>query len=67
MQGSIWILPRIFSDPAIVINAAFNVPYWMAQAYLLQEPFGVVLIVLAFLMAGFMVNPIRCVCVCVCG
>jgi hypothetical protein len=46
-------------SPAIVLNAVVNVPYWMAQAYILQEPFGVVLCMLAYLLASFLVNPLR--------
>eukprot|EP00042_Codosiga_hollandica_P015967 m.39518 g.39518 ORF g.39518 m.39518 type:complete len:125 (+) comp45595_c0_seq1:225-599(+) len=35
-QGAFSAIGQIFSYWALAINAVFNVPYWMAQAYLLQ-------------------------------
>jgi hypothetical protein len=47
--------------PALLINAFNNTVYWVALAFVLREPLGVVLVVLAFLLAGFLVAPFETV------
>ena len=44
---------------AVILYSAINIPYWLSLSYLMQDPIGVVLIVIAFLMAGLCVAPLK--------
>jgi hypothetical protein len=50
---------EMFRNVLLTVNAIVNVPYWIAQSYLMQQPLGVVMCVLSFLLAGFLVPIIR--------
>lgn len=47
----------LLRHPGLLINAVNNTVYWVALAFVLREPLGVVLVVLSFLLAGFLVAP----------
>jgi hypothetical protein len=59
-QGSFSMWRYVFySHPELWLNAVNNSVYWVALAYLLREPFGAILLVLAFLFASFLVSPFQ--------
>ncbi len=49
----------VAEHPALLINAVNNTIYWVALLFVLREPLGVVLVVLAFLLAGFLTAPLE--------
>ena len=58
-QGPLTIWKPMSEHPAAVLLLTFiNVPYWLALCVLFQLPLGGVLVVLSYLLAGFMVGPI---------
>jgi hypothetical protein len=57
-QGSLSMWGQLWRYPFLWTNAINNSLYWFAFAYLLREPLGQVLTVLAFLAAVFLVEPI---------
>jgi hypothetical protein len=44
---------------AVILYSLINIPYWLALSYLMQDPIGIVLIFLAFLVAGLCVGPLK--------
>lgn len=57
-QGALSLPVMLWETPGLWLNAFNNTVYWVAQVYVLREPLGVVLVVLAFLVASFGVNPL---------
>jgi hypothetical protein len=58
-QGSLSMWTTLLAHPGLWLNALVNSVYWLALAYLLREPLGAILIVLAFLTASFLVDPLQ--------
>eukprot|EP01138_Halocafeteria_seosinensis_P014676 gb/GECG01014981.1/.p1 GENE.gb/GECG01014981.1/~~gb/GECG01014981.1/.p1 ORF type:complete len:444 (+),score=24.70 gb/GECG01014981.1/:1-1332(+) len=56
-QGSLSMWKQIYDNPGLLINAVNNTVYWLALIFVLREPLGVVMVVLAFLVASFFINP----------
>lgn len=55
-QGALSMWKQIGHHPGLLINAVNNSVYWSALSFLLREPLGAVLVVLAFLFASFLVR-----------
>ena len=58
-QGVLSLFPALIAHPSLWLNAVNNTVYWGAQAYLLREPFGVLIIVVGFLVASFVLAPLQ--------
>lgn len=56
-QGAIWMWKTVWEHPAMLLNAVNNSVYWLALSFILREPLGAIMLVLAFLSATFLVDP----------
>jgi len=56
-QGSLWLPIGLVRCPGIWLNAFNNTVYWVALIYVLREPLGAVLVVLAFILASLFIAP----------
>ena len=60
-QGSLWMWSALAEHPGVWVNAVTNTVYWTALVYVLRQPLGVVLVVLAFVLASFFIVPFQAV------
>jgi hypothetical protein len=60
-QGSLWMWQALVAHPAVFINAITNTVYWVALLFVLRHPLGVVLVVLAFVLASFFIAPFQAI------
>ncbi|CAE7893527.1 unnamed protein product, partial [Symbiodinium sp. KB8] len=58
-QGALGMWAELQRHPGLWINAVNNTVYWIALIYVLREPLGVILVVLAFLLASFFIDPFQ--------
>ena len=58
-QGPVSMLSAVVAHPWLLFNAVNNSIYWISLAFLLREPLGAVLIVVAFLVAALCVDPLQ--------